>query len=95
MNPGPEHIIPEGITGTVIVEICYQHQKQHVECLQHDQVDNVLKYILVTSLNEGCIRGPHHKHAEHANVTTLEIFTYLCDIHARINSNDPKKMMNV
>ena len=70
-NPGQHPTIPDKVTAPQITNIRRVHKEQFDEHLQCDQVGKALKSLLITAVDEACIRCLRNKHVGCAQVTTL------------------------
>ena len=90
-NPGPHPTIPNTSTASQITNIRRLHKEQFDEYLQYDQVDKALKSLLISAVDEACIRCLRHRHVGYAQVTTLQLITHLYDTYGRITPNALKE----
>jgi len=86
-NPGPDAIIPNGATRSVIVDLRHEHTVDTQVFTTYVNTDKALKRILLAAVDEMYYRTLRHRFIGYGNVTTRQILDHLYAQYADISSS--------
>ena len=87
-NPDLDPVVPPGNTGLQITDICLQLSNATGIHKHYDSTDETLKQLLLCAVNDMFVRSLRNIYIGYANVTTLELITYLYTVYAKISAAD-------
>ena len=87
VNPGPEPIIPTGLTGAVISDLRYHNTEATKIFTEYENTDKALCQLLLASTDELYVRSLRHKYISYGRTTTRALLDHLYSTYAKISAS--------
>ena len=87
-NSGQHLVILEGLSGPQVVSIRKEHEERFSGFLIYDQINKVLKSLLIATVDNKYIRGLYHKYVGYTNIKIITMLNHLYASYARITPTD-------
>ena len=87
VNPGPEPIIPTGLTSAVIAELQYHHTEATKIFTKYENTDKALHRLLLASTDKLDVRSIRHKYICYGKTTTRALLDHLYSTYANISAS--------
>jgi len=85
VNPGAAPIIPPGSTAPQIASLRYEFAQDTILFQRFNNVDKILKKMLIASVDEIFIKSLRNKYVGYGNQTTKQLLMHLYNTYADIN----------
>ena len=86
INPGSSPNIPAKSTGAQITKFCYAFDTAAALFNGYNRTDKVLRQILLSTVDEMCIRSLQHKYVGYGLTSTRTILNHVYATYANISS---------